>query len=190
MPSFQHLGWPDIVLGALLLFALLKGIKRGGVREVGGLLAIIGAIAAAVFYRGQLDRTIGWMTHAGAGVNRLLGLLTAAVLGYVVVMLIVSVIDRIMRLPVLGTGNALIGGAIGLAKGAVLIWAVLYVALFFPLPEGMRGDLARSPLVGMLTSPNVRIDRGIETIVPAFALPYVAPLFQRHELRGRPGAGW
>ncbi|TAM61398.1 CvpA family protein [bacterium] len=190
MPAaFQHLGWPDVVLGALLLFALLKGIKRGGVREVGGLLAIAAAIAAAILYRGQLDQNIGWMTHASAGVNRLLGVLTAAVLGYVVALLVVSVIDRVMHLPVLGTGNALIGGAIGLAKAAVLLWAVLYVALFFPLPTGMRADLARSPVTLFLTSPNARVDHGLQTMLPSVVEPYAHPLFQRHTLH-RTATGW
>ncbi len=190
MPAaFQHLGWPDVVLGALLLFAFLKGIKRGGVREIGGLLAIVAAIAAAILYRGQLDQTIGWMTHASAGVNRLLGVLTAAILGYVIALLIVSIVDRIMHLPVLGTGNALIGGAIGLAKGAVLLWAVLYVALFFALPSTMRADLARSPVVTFITSPNARIDHGLQTMLPPIVEPYVHPIFQRHALH-HPRTGW
>lgn len=189
MPALPRLGWPDVVLGALLLFALLKGIKRGGVREVGGLLAILAAIAAAIFYRGQLDQTIGWMTHASAGVDRLLGVLAAALLGYIVALLIVSVVDRIMHLPLLGTGNALIGGAIGVAKAAVLLWAVLYVVLFFPLPAGMRHALARSSVVGVLTSPNRNIDHGLKAMIPPIAAPYTDPLFQRHAL-GHTTAGW
>ena len=187
--ALRHLGWPDIVLGALLLFGLLKGVKRGGVREVGGLIALAAALAAAIFYRGQFDQMIGWISSAGAGVNRLLGVLVAAVLGYLIALLIMTIIDRIMHLPVLGTGNALIGGAIGVAKAALLLWAVLYVALFFPLPSGMRHDLARSPLVGLLTSPNVRIDRDLEAVVPPVAAPYVDPIFRRHELP-HTTAGW
>ncbi|MDE2573030.1 MAG: CvpA family protein [bacterium] len=191
IPRLGELGWPDIVLGALLLFALLKGAKRGGISEIGGLLAIVVAIAAAILYRGQLDQSIGWMTHAASGVNHLLGILAAAVLGYVVVLLIASILNGVMRLPVLGTGNALLGAAMGAAKAAVLLWAVLYVALFFPLPQGMRGDLSRSILAGYLTLPNARIDHALESVVPAVAAPYIDPLFARHRLPHRAnGSGW
>jgi len=176
------LGWPDLVGGAVLLLAALKGFKRGFVAELFGVLALVGAGIAAIAYPGSLDGFVASVTHAGPGAAHVAGLVLFVLAAYVVVTLVGAVLSSFARLPLIGIGNALLGAAVGLVKGAVLLWAALYVALFFPLTPGIRADLHRSQLVAVLTSPNDPIDGLLQGTLPPFARSYAGDLFKDHHV--------
>ncbi|MGZ3576945.1 MAG: CvpA family protein, partial [Vulcanimicrobiaceae bacterium] len=91
-------------------------------------------------------------------------------------------LNTVAKLPVLGFGNALFGAGVGFVKGAILVWLILYVVLFFPLSRDIRADLHRSVLVGYLTQPDRRIDGAINGVLPWFARPFVKPYFARHRV--------
>ena len=76
--------------------------------------------------------------------------------------------------------NALLGAAAGLIKGAVYAWAILYVALLFPLPGDIRGDLHRSALVAALQTPDRWFDAQLRDKMPAFMRPFGEPILDHH----------
>ena len=59
-------------------------------------------------------------------------------------------LGTIAKLPLLGLGNAIGGAFIGFAKGAILLWLVLFIALFFPLSPDIRDGLHQSRLAPYL----------------------------------------
>ena len=174
--------WPDILIGAILLIALLKGFKRGFVLELAGAIALICALITPWFYGGILDGTLQHAFHLGPGSAHVVGMFLVGVGTYLAIMLIARALNVVAKLPVLGLGNALAGGAVGLAKGAVGIWILLYVALFFPLSRDIRADLHKSMLVQMFTQPDKRVDDAIIGSLPVFVRPLVQPEFDRHRV--------
>ncbi|HKU67406.1 MAG TPA: CvpA family protein [Candidatus Baltobacteraceae bacterium] len=178
----MHLVWPDILIGAILLVALLKGYKRGFVMELAGAIALVLAFVTPWFYGGAFDTPLQQWAHLAAGPAHVVGMFAVGVLTYVAVMLIARAINLVMKLPVIGLSNALAGGAVGLFKGLLGVWIVLYVVLFFPLGREVRSDLHRSALVQLITQPNERVDDALIGTLPSFARPVLHPAFARHRV--------
>ncbi|GAC1585078.1 MAG: hypothetical protein NVS3B7_20150 [Candidatus Elarobacter sp.] len=174
--------WPDLVIAGIALLFALKGWKRGFVAEIGGFIALAAAMWAALRYPGTLDQTVRTYTGLGEGSAHVVGMVVFAVIVYVALMVISAVLSRIAKLPVIGLGNGLGGAMVGVAKALIGTWAVLYVALFFPLTPDLRGDLHRSQLVVFVTSENRQIDSLVIATMPWFVRPLVQPLFARHRV--------
>ena len=178
----MHIVWPDILIAAILLIALLKGFKRGFVLELAGAIALICALVTPWFYGGILDAPIQHTLHVGPGSAHVIGMFLVGVGTYLAIMLIARALNVVAKLPVLGLGNALAGGAVGIAKAAAGIWILLYVALLFPLSPDIRADLHRSALVHLFTQSDKRVDDAIIGSLPVFVRPLVQPEFDRHRV--------
>ncbi len=176
------LAWPDIVIVVVVLFFTLKGLKWGLVRELTGALALGFAILAALHYPGMWDGFIAAHVHAARGATHVIGMVAYAVLAYAIVLALGSVLSAVAKLPLLNVVNAVGGAVVGAAKGIVVVWVVLYVALFFPLTRGVREDLHRSSLVAELERPNVRFDTTVRASLPPFAAPFANSLFVTHHV--------
>jgi membrane protein required for colicin V production len=176
------MGWPDIIIGVILLIATLKGYKRGFIMELAGAVAVVLSMITPWFYNGAFDPAVQNLTHTGAGAARVIALFLVGIATYVAVLLVARVLNTVTKLPVLGFGNAVAGGLVGLLKGAVFVWVVLYVALFFPLSADVRRDFHRSPLVHIFAAPDAGIDERISATVPWFARPFVHSILDRHRV--------
>ncbi|HYW53667.1 MAG TPA: CvpA family protein [Dongiaceae bacterium] len=174
--------WPDLVIGGIALIFGLKGWKRGFVGEIGGFIALAVAIWAGLHYPGTLDGVMHDYFHINPGSAHIAGMVAFAVLVYVVLLVIAAVLGRIAKLPVIGLGNSLGGAAVGIAKVLIGAWAVLFVALFFPLSNDLRGDLRRSTPVALVTSENAQIDDAVKNTMPGFVRPFVEPFFVHHRV--------
>lgn len=176
------IAWPDIVIVAILAIATLKGWARGFVSELGGAVAVTAALVTPWFYNGSADAQIEAITKLGPGSAHVIGMFGTGLLTYVVILAIARVLGRIAKLPVLGLGNALGGAFVGFAKGAILLWLILFVALFFPLSPDIRADLHRSQLAPYLTTYDAQVDGAVLSAIPWFARPFLMPYFKRHRL--------
>jgi membrane protein required for colicin V production len=174
--------WPDILIAAILAFTALKGFKRGFVMELSGAVALALALIVPWFYNGAFDGSLEKSVHLGPGAAHVIAIFLVGLATYVGVLLLARVLNAIAKLPVLGTGNALAGAGIGALKGAIGLWILLYVALFFPLSRDIRADLHRSALTSLITEPNARVDSALIATLPSFARPLVNPLFERHRV--------
>jgi uncharacterized membrane protein required for colicin V production len=174
--------WPDVVIGGLALIFTLKGWKRGFVSELSGAVAVGVAIVAAVRYPGSLDDLALHYAHASPGAAHVVGMVVFALAVYFAVMAAAWIFGRFARLPIISLGNSVAGALIGLAKALVGAWAVLYVALFFPLTHGMRSDLRHSTLASIVTQPNARFDAVMRGALPAFVKPFADPVFINHRV--------
>jgi hypothetical protein len=105
-----------------------------------------------------------------------------AVAVYLAIMALAWIFGRFARLPVISLGNSAGGAVVGLAKALVGAWAVLYVALFFPLTHAVRGDLRRSTIVSIVTGPNREIDNLMRAALPSFVKPVAEPIFTNHRV--------
>ncbi len=181
-----YIGWPDVVVVAILAIAAIRGFARGLLAELGGVVAVVVALAAALYYNGMLDTGLARAFKMNPGEAHITGVVLSGLVVYGVIMLVLWLIGRRLTLPVLGAGNAIGGGIIGLAKGAILLWVVLFIALLFPLTQQVRGDLQRSKLVGVLAQQNKRVDDAIYSKLPPAVQPFVQPIIQRQQLQQSP----
>lgn len=176
------IAWPDVVVVIVLGIATFKGYSRGFVSELGGAVAVTAALVTPWFYNGSFDAEIERLTHLGPGSAHVVGMFVTGLGTYVLLLLVARLLGAIARLPLLGIGNALGGALIGFAKGAILLWLVLFVALFFPLSPDIRDGLHQSRLAPYLVSYDAPIDDAILSTIPWFARPFVLPYFRRHHL--------
>ena len=174
--------WPDAIIAIVLGIATYKGFTRGFVSELGGAVAVTAALVTPWFYNGFLDPQIAAVTRLGPGSAHVVGMFCTALLTYVALLIVARLLGAIAKLPVLGIGNALGGALIGFAKGAILLWVVLFIALFFPLSPDIRAGLHQSWLAPYLVTYDAQIDDAILSTIPWFARPFVQPYFRRHRL--------
>jgi uncharacterized membrane protein required for colicin V production len=175
-------GWPDVVVVLILAVATFKGFARGFVAELGGVAALAAGLIAPWFYNGSADAAIETYTKLSAGPAHVGGMVLTGIFAYVVILMAASILRRLARLPILGTGNALAGAAVGFAKGALLIWIVVFVALFFPLTPAIRASLKSSRFVPSFTMFDGAVDTAIENTLPSFARPLLDPFLNNHTL--------
>lgn len=176
------MGWPDILIAAILLIAALKGFKRGFIMELAGAIAVTLALIVPWYYPGTFDGTIEQTLHLGPGSAHVVAMFAVGIATYIAVLIVARLLSTIAKLPIINLGNALAGAGIGLVKGLILLWVVLYVALFFPLSRDIREDLHHSILVGVITMPNSYVDSRISASLPWFAHPVADPIFARHRV--------
>ncbi|MGZ3521463.1 MAG: CvpA family protein [Vulcanimicrobiaceae bacterium] len=174
--------WPDILIFAIVLIAALKGYKRGFVSELSGAIALVLSLITPWYYNGAFDPMLENAVHLGPGSAHVIGMFLTGLATYAAVLVLAWLLNTVAKLPVLGFGNALFGAGVGFVKGAILVWLILYVVLFFPLSRDIRADLHLSVLVGYLTQPDRRIDGAINGALPWFARPFVKPYFARHRV--------
>lgn len=174
--------WPDAVIAIILGIAAYKGYARGFVSELGGAVAVTAALVTPWFYNGALDAQIEAITKLGPGSAHVVGMFLTGLATYVVILVVARLLGTIAKLPVLGLGNALGGALIGFAKGAILLWLVLFVALFFPLSPDIRDGLHQSRLAPYLVTYDAPLDDAILSTIPWFARPFILPYFRRHHL--------
>lgn len=174
--------WPDIVIVGITVIAVLKGFKNGLVAELAGVVAIAFAFTAACWYSGSIDGAIAAMIHVGMGSAHVIAMILVGAVAYGLTILASMLLKPVMRFPGLNLVNAALGGVLGVLKAAVFVWAIIYVALFFPLSPDLRADLHRAALVALLTQPNDRIDENIKSTLPWFVKPFLQPLFGHHRV--------
>lgn len=176
------IGWPDIVIVAILAFTTLKGFSRGFLSEVGGAAAVLLAVAVPFYYNGFFDIFFENTLKMDVVSAHITGLVATGILVYCIVMALFWIVARFARLPVLGAGNTLGGGLVGFAKGIIFLWIVLFVALLFPLSTEVRADLHRSRLVAILAVQSRRVDAAIYGKLPDFAKPFVKAYLEQRQL--------
>lgn len=176
------LAWPDVVIVIVLAIATLKGYSRGLVTELGGAVAVTAALVTPWFYNGSLDPQIARFTNLGPGSAHVIGMFATGLGTYILILIVARLLGTVAKLPLLGLGNALGGAAIGFAKGAVLLWLVLFIALFFPLSPDIRDGLHQSRLAPYLVTYDPPLDDAILSTIPWFARPFAMPYFRRHHL--------
>jgi uncharacterized membrane protein required for colicin V production len=176
------IAWPDLLFAAVIALAVFKGYSRGFVKELGGLIAIAAAMIAPWYYNGSADWIIAKYTGIAPPLAHAAGMIGTSIAAYAIVMIVVLIVGAIVKLPILGLGNKIAGAAIGFAKAYALIWAVLFIALYFPLTPAIRTSLHESYLAPFFTAGDSTVDKGVLATVPEFARPFLLPFFANHHV--------
>ena len=123
----------DLVLTVFTTFLLVKGIWKGFVKEISGILAIVVGIIASFVLHGAAEKFLSAYVDP-----KYLGFAAYAILfiaAYLGIMLLGNLIDRIVKSVMLGGFNRILGGFFGLLKA--LLWTSLGVYSYNNLQEGL-----------------------------------------------------
>jgi uncharacterized membrane protein required for colicin V production len=176
------LAWPDLIIGGITVFFAIRGFGKGFVSELAGAVAVFVAIVAAFNYNGAFDGIVTTLTGLTSGSAHAVGLLIFAIFAYAIVMLVAWLLGRVAHLPAVGLVNGILGALLGASKALFGAFLVLYVVLFFPIPNDLRHDLHRSALVSLVTQPDAAVDGAVRNLMPWFVRPLAAPFFNRHKV--------
>ena len=121
------MGVIDIVLGALILFGLVRGFMKGLFVEVASLAALIAGVYGAIhfsnFAAGFLESRVDWSEKT---IN-----ITAFAITFVVIVLAISLagkaLTKLADFAALGVLNKLLGGVFGALKIGLMLSVVLLV---------------------------------------------------------------
>ena len=111
----------DLVILIFTAFLLVKGIWKGFVKEIAGILAVVLAVAVSFsFHKDTAGYLVSFIGEKYAAIAAYLALFLAV---YLVVMLLGNVLDRVLKSIFLGGFNRVLGG------------------VFWPLKVGAMADL-------------------------------------------------
>lgn len=113
----------DIIIGAILLFAFVRGIMKGFFAEVASLVAIIAGVFVAVHYAENIEyylvnsTAINWSDET----NRIVSFAITFLAVVILVILIGKILTKIADITALGMLNKLLGGVFGALKFALIL---------------------------------------------------------------------
>ncbi len=117
----------DILLGALLLFGLVRGLSKGLFVEVASLVALVAGIYGAIHFSNFaaefLMERVDWSEQ---GIN-----LAAFAITFVIIVVAISLagkaLTKLADFAALGILNSILGGAFGALKTGLILSVVLLV---------------------------------------------------------------
>lgn len=126
----------DLACIALAAFLVTKGIWKGFVKEVAGILALLLGLTLSRLYHEPVAQTLGKAineNYVEIGAYVLVFALT-----YIGVMLAGKVLEKFLKTLFLGGINRILGGVFGLIKS--LAWALLFMTLYDVVRSTLRID--------------------------------------------------
>ncbi len=125
----EHLSLFDLVTLLLVFFLGIKGILRGFIKEVFGLVGIIGGIYVASRYAALTGHFAdSWFLHLkNKETLYLIGFVTTFVLFWLASLLLGNIVTKLISLSGLGFVDKLLGFAVGAAKVFLIIGVIVFV---------------------------------------------------------------
>ncbi|OGY90865.1 MAG: hypothetical protein A3H70_04010 [Candidatus Komeilibacteria bacterium RIFCSPLOWO2_02_FULL_48_11] len=140
----------DYVLLAILAYFFFWGFRKGLIRAVGNFIGLIAAVVLASRYFEVAAEKFGPYVGLGNNANlaRIIAFIALLILVNWAVLLIVAAVAKsynaIAVVPGMKLGNRLLGAALGLIEGAVMLGLVIYFASRFPFGSYLEQFLADS----------------------------------------------
>lgn len=149
----------DVMVLVIVLFCMIRGVFRGLIREVSGIVAVIAGFYGAFTYYGLLSPHLAFLIQTSA--IRHLVSFGALFCGIVILVgLLAALIRKLMHVVFLGWADRTLGLIFGTAKG-ILIVSVLFVMLTTFVPTGSASLMSRSETAPYLA----RISRTMTLII-------------------------
>ena len=136
----KHTMYLDIFIGIVLLFALVRGMMNGLIKEIASTIGfLLGLLVAATCYE-----TLGeYLTVDGSEVNMFTSIVAFLLLWIIVPIifgLIATLITKALNLTALGVINRILGGVLSMAKFVILLSCVLNVMVSLNILNSERTE--------------------------------------------------
>lgn len=126
--SFNYI---DIILLIVWIIAVLEGLYKGLIKQVFGILALILACYVSYHFTGfAADRIVEWFGWNGEGL-RIVAFIATFILVLIGVTLLGHLLDKLLKIVLLGWLNRLTGAIFGWIKWNILLVILIYVLNLF-----------------------------------------------------------
>jgi membrane protein required for colicin V production len=123
----------DLVIVVFCAFLVAKGIWKGFVKEIAGIVAVIGGVAVSCLFHAQVQPYMA--AFVGERYVQLVSYVIVFLGFYLVVMLLGKLLDKILRSIMLGGVNRVLGALFGLIKAC--FWLTLLTFAYTKLHLGI-----------------------------------------------------
>ncbi len=130
----------DYGLLGILGFFFILGIRRGGLRQLTDLGAILGGLYIASQYHGVVGGQLGALFRIEPPYQAIVGFIVIWALVLAVVLGFGMILHRVIQLTALGPVNRILGGVLGTLKGLCIVIPCLIVLLALETP-GLQTSL-------------------------------------------------
>lgn len=149
------LNWFDVVLLVILLITLILGLLKGFIRQIIGILAVVGGLILAVNYYPRVSLFFQEFISKEV-VSDLLAFLVIFLGTLGVGGLLAWGLSKLMKGP-LKFFNHLFGGVLGLLKGALISGVIVLALTLFPLNPTILKDSLMAPYCLKMTKAVVNL---------------------------------
>ena len=104
----------DLVVVVFCAFLVAKGMWKGFVKEIAGIVAVIGGVAVSFLFHAQVQPYIS--AFVGEKYIQLVSYVVIFLGFYLIVMMLGKLLDKILRSIMLGGINRVLGALFGLIK--------------------------------------------------------------------------
>jgi membrane protein required for colicin V production len=144
--------WLDVVIGIVLLFSTVHSVRRGFSREVIGLAASVFALVLGMWFYG-LAGSVFIPYVASPNIANLLGFIIVVISVLLCGAMLSAIVNRFLRTIGLSFFDRLLGGLFGLARGLLIVMAMLTAFMAFGAHAGT--DTTPSSVVNSKLAPYV-----------------------------------
>lgn len=114
----------DLIIVLLSVFLLIKGVWKGFVKEIAGIIAVGLAVVLSFIY--HKDAADYFASFVDDKYINLVGYIVVFLVVYLVVMLAGNLLDKILKTVFLGGINRVLGGLFGLVKATLWVTIATY----------------------------------------------------------------
>ena len=123
----------DLIIALFATYLLVKGIWKGFVKEIAGIIAVVAGIAVAFLFAEQTEQLLA--PYIGERYLRTVAYVVLFMLTYILTNLLGNLLDKILRSIMLGGINRILGGFFGLLKA--LLWLMVLTYAYDALQSGI-----------------------------------------------------
>ena len=123
----------DLVIVVFCAFLVAKGIWKGFVKEIAGIVAVIGGVAVSFLFHTQVQPYIS--AFVGEKYIQLVSYVVIFLGFYLIVMMLGKLLDKILRSIMLGGINRVLGALFGLIKAC--FWLTLLTFAYTKIHLGI-----------------------------------------------------
>ncbi len=125
----------DIIFIIILLYGIIKGVIKGFVVEVASFVGVILGIYLAKYNSATLALFLNGLLNIAEEYNQAIAFVTIFVLVILICHILAKIVDKTLKLVMLGWLNKLLGAALGFIKYALIISIILNVLTGFNLSD-------------------------------------------------------
>lgn len=176
------MNWVDALVLLTLAVAFWGGYRAGVVRELIGLAAIVIAWVLAGAFAGPFAESLGQQLGASVAVAHLIGFWLLFLVVFAGVRALGWLLERVASLPIIKIVSGMGGGIVAAAKAVLLLWFLLFVALFFPISPDVRTAMRSSPSARAIDSLDTPAYAMLEGALPRSVRIVTASILKHHRL--------
>jgi membrane protein required for colicin V production len=176
------MNWVDALVVLTLAVAFWGGYRAGVIRELIGLAAIVIAWVLAGALAGPFADSLQQQLGVSVAIAHLIGFWLLFLFAFAGVRALGWLLERVTSLPVIKVVSGVGGGVVASAKAVLLLWFLLFVALFFPISADVRAAMRASPSARAIDSLDTPAYAMLEGALPKSVRVVAASILKHHRL--------